>query len=320
MVSTPNANVANARAGASARPCEVCGGPYFDVRFHRLGRRYERCRDCGLERTEPAPSDADLAQIYGRHYYDAWGLSGGGDDVRAMKKGTFRRVLAAAGPLPPGARVLDCGAATGFLMEVVREAGHEPYGIELSAFGAERIAERFGAERVFQGDIEDAHFALVEEGRFAAIFMCDYLEHVRDPARVLRRAADWLQPGAPLVITTPRIGSLTQRVMGSAWSHYKTEHLYYFAPNNLRMLLVQTGFEVVRTKAMRKNMTAAYVYNYFATYHHPVFSPLARLLRRLPQRLRDYDVGLIMGEMLVVARRTGAQPVSSRAARATTAG
>lgn len=307
MVSTPNADAVDANPAGSERRCEVCAGHRFTLRFHRLDHRYERCDDCGLERINPAPTDAELARIYGDHYYDAWGLSDAADEVCAMKKATFRRVVAAAGPLPPGAPVLDCGAATGFLMEVAHETGLAPYGIELSAFGAQHISDRFGADRVFQGQIEDAPFSRGSGAPFAAIFMCDYLEHVRSPARVLRRAAQWLQPGAPLIVTTPRVGALTQRLMGAAWSHYKTEHLYYFSPANLRALLARTGFTFERHEAMRKNITTGYVCNYFATYHHPLFSPVARLLSRLPQRVRDYDIGLIMGEMLVVARRTATE-------------
>ena len=308
MNSTPNATTADAIPADGERRCEICAGQRFALRFERLGHRYERCGDCGLERIHPPPTDAELARIYGGHYYDAWGLSDAGDEVREMKKATFRRVVAAAGPLPAGARVLDCGAATGFLMEVAQEVGLEPYGIELSEFGALRIAERFGADRVFQGHLEDAQFSTSGIAGFAAIFMCDYLEHVRDPAGVLRRVALWLQPGAPLVITTPRIGAVTHKLMGSAWSHYKTEHLYYFSPDNLRALLAQTGFAFVRHEAMRKHMNVGYMCNYFATYPHPLLSPLARVVSRLPRRVRDYDVGLIMGEMLVVARRSAASP------------
>lgn len=288
---------------AGERACEICGREGFVFRFEKGGYRYERCSNCGLERINPPPSDADLAAIYGDQYYDAWGLTENEDLVRSTKKATFSRVLAAAGPLPPGSKILDCGAATGFLMEAAADFGYDPYGIEISARGARAITDRFGHAHVCHGAIEDARFPALAPQPFAAAFMCDYLEHVRDPAAVLRRVAGWLAPSATLVLTTPRIDSLTHRTMGANWSHYKTEHLYYFSADNLARLLSQTGFTVVSTTGMRKVVTIDFVRNYFTQYPHPRLSPLARALARLPAALRNRQLGLVMGEMLVVARR-----------------
>jgi 2-polyprenyl-3-methyl-5-hydroxy-6-metoxy-1,4-benzoquinol methylase len=275
----------------------------FAARFQKAGHRYVRCRGCGLERIDPPPSDAELARIYGRHYYDTWGPDSG-NQARALKRATFRRVVAAAGVLPPGAKVLDCGAATGFLMEVAAERGYEPYGVELSPYGAQVIADRFGRDRVFEGRLEDARFPRLDPEVFSAIFMCDFLEHVRDPARVLRRAAALLRPDASLVISTPRLGSVTQRLMGSGWTHYKTEHLHYFTADNLRALLVRTGFGHVRHGPAWKTMTIDYVRHHLEAYPHPALTPLARLLRWLPERVRARQLALVAGEMLVVARRS----------------
>jgi len=292
--------------GGTERRCEICRSETFAPLFRKEGYRYVRCRSCGLQRIDPPPSDAELARIYGQHYFDAWGFQdqAGEHQAAALKRATFARVITAAGRLPRGSRVLDCGAATGFLMQVAADMGYEPYGIELSAYGARAIAERFGADHVFEGHIEQARFPDGDrQPSFAAAFMCDYLEHVRDPAGVLRRAAALLEPGAPLVISTPRVGSLTQRVMRRGWTHYKTEHLYYFAAENLRALLVQTGFELLRQGPAWKTMTVEYVRHQFAVYRHPLLTPLARLLRFLPHRVRHRPIAVVLGEMLVVARR-----------------
>lgn len=295
--------------GDSQRRCEACLGSRFEPCFEKDGQRYERCMECGVERIEPGPTDAELERIYGSEGYVAWGLSSDGDAVRALKHATFRRVIAAAGALAAGAPVLDCGAGTGFLMDVAARAGYEPYGIEFSPIGAASIAARFGADRVWQGQLEDARFARLVPPRFAAIFMCDFIEHVRDPGRVLRTAAQWLPPGAPLVITTPRVGSWTQRAMGAAWSHYKTEHLYYFTAAGLQTLLARAGFVNVRSGPLWKAMSLEYVRHYFGVYDHPVLSPVARMLGWLPGAIRNRHLPLLMGEMLVVARRdTGAGP------------
>src|SRR5262245_46972880 len=124
-------------------PCQVCDGTRFVPLFEKDGHAFVRCADCSLERIDPQPSDATLAAIYGEQYYDAWGLQVDAGQVERMKMGTFRRIIASVDSLRPGVRVLDCGAATGFLMAAARDAGYEPYGVELSEFGGQKIAERF---------------------------------------------------------------------------------------------------------------------------------------------------------------------------------
>src|SRR5437868_6140620 len=77
------------------------------------------------------------------------------------------------------ARLLDCGAATGFLLDVARDLGYDPYGLELSEFGAGVIAGKLGADRVFCGELQHAKFDGVQPGGFDVVTMCDYIEHVR---------------------------------------------------------------------------------------------------------------------------------------------
>ena len=65
--------------------CEICASTRFQPLFEKLDHQFVRCADCGLERISPPPTDATLAQIYGAHYYDAWGLHGNEEIVAALK-------------------------------------------------------------------------------------------------------------------------------------------------------------------------------------------------------------------------------------------
>ena len=144
------------------------------------------CPDCDVEWLERQPDDQTLANIYNQEYYDAWGIQLDEDVTRKLKWATFARIL---GPIrrhfEESPRLLDCGAATGFLMEVARSLGMEAYGIELSQFGAGRIVDSFGAERVFCGPFDEASFEEIESDFFDVITMIDFLEHVRDPLATL---------------------------------------------------------------------------------------------------------------------------------------
>lgn len=289
---------------AALRVCEVCSGTEFAPMFDKDQHHWFKCEKCLLERIDPQPTDETLAAIYGKHYYDAWGLHNDTATVSLLKKATFKYVLDQLPPLPRGSKLLDCGAATGFLLEIAKERGLEPYGIELSEFGANAIAEKFGKDRAFRGEIENATFPDANGAAFQAITMCDYIEHVRDPKRVLERAHAMLAPGGVIGLTTPDTGSLSRRGLGKGWSHYKVEHLYYFGRDNIAKLLERAGYTDIEFKPLWKSLNLKYIREIFERYPHPVLSHVARGLgKALPNRVQAKPLRLLTGEMLAIARK-----------------
>lgn len=288
---------------ASLRACEVCGGQSFAKLFDKLDHRFVRCSACALERIDPQPTDDVLAAIYGKHYYDdAWGLDEDLDIVADLKRRTFEYVLGKV-PLRTG-KLLDCGAATGFLLEVARDRGFEPYGVELSEFGAGEIARKFGANHSFRGELGDARFDDARAGDFSVVTMCDYIEHVRDPRASLVRAHELLRPGGYVVITTPDTSSLSHLALARGWTHYKVEHLFYFNRENMRKLLREIGFEDVTFPPLFKRLNVRYVRHQFDTYSHPVLTRASRALSAIvPETLQSRPVPVLTGELLAIARR-----------------
>jgi 2-polyprenyl-3-methyl-5-hydroxy-6-metoxy-1,4-benzoquinol methylase len=287
---------------SSLRVCEVCEHQTFENMFFKADHQFVRCTNCGLERIDPPPSDETLSKIYGAHYYEAWGLHGNEQVVAELKKATFRYVLDRV-PVRPGAKILDCGAATGFLLDVAKERGLEPYAVELSEFGAKEIARKFGEDRVHCGQLEAAKFPGLNPMQFDAVTMCDYIEHVRDPLDVLKRVRSLLNPHHGVVgITTPNTASLSRKLMGNSWSHYKVEHLYYFSPSNLERMLKRAGFARVSFHPLVKSLSLNYVAHQLDVYPHPVLSPIARSIRSVtPQAVKKLPLKFMAGELLAVA-------------------
>jgi SAM-dependent methyltransferase len=287
---------------AMHRPCEVCSGSSFAPIFEKEGHTFVRCSGCSLERIDPQPTDEVLSKIYGDHYYDAWGLRRNEERVARLKKATFSDLLERMPAPSPGARLLDCGAATGFLLEVAKERGWEPYAVEFGDLGSAELRRKFGEGRVFQGEIEDARFPDAGAGDFQAVTMCDFIEHVRDPRRVLARARELLAPGGVLAITTPDAGSFSHAALRSGWTHYKIEHLHYFRKDNLKQLLEACGFGRVEYRPLAKSLSDSYIREMFEVYPHPVLSRAARLAgRALPESLQGRRLRLKTGEMFAIA-------------------
>jgi SAM-dependent methyltransferase len=283
--------------------CPVCGSTRADAMFDKAGHHFARCTECALEAISPSPSDETLASIYGVHYYNSWGLHDEEPVVRSLKMRTFKYVLGKCGkPTTEGARLLDCGAATGFLLEVAKDLGYVPYGLELSDFGASEIARKFGQGHVFRGELEDVRFPDAGPGDFAAITMCDYIEHVRDPRHVLALARELLEPGGRLAITTPDAGSMSHRLLGPGWTHYKIEHLHYFNRTNMTRLLHEVGFTSVKFYPVWKSLTVDYIRHQLDEYPHGILTPIARGLQRvMPITLRHMPVPFSTGEFMAIS-------------------
>ncbi len=286
------------------RLCEVCGGESFRRLFDKEGYGFIRCRSCRLIRIDPQPTDRVLDSIYGARYYDAWGVQTGADRVRQLKKLTFQTHVLAKANFEPRNRVLDCGAAFGALMEVVKESGGEPYGIELAAEAAAEIGRRFGPDRVYSGPFEQASFPGLGDEAFDVVFMCDFIEHVRDPLAVLRKASKMLRQGGRIVLTTPDGGSLSNRFMGAGWPHYKIEHLYYFNRHNLSILLKQAGVGLIASGSAWKTLDLQYIQHQFNTYPRAVITPLINLMALcVGSQLRQHSVSVCFGEMIITGTK-----------------
>ena len=286
------------------RICETCGATEFRLIFTRNPHHFFRCQSCRLVRIHPQPTDEVLSAIYSGSYFEAWGGQTDADTVLQLKKDTFRKHVINAVSLKPGARVLDCGAALGALMDAAAEAGLEPYGIEIIAEAAAAITRRFGPGRVFAGPFEQAVFPALAGVAFDCVYMCDFIEHVRDPLTVLQKASTLVKHGGWLVLTTPDTNSISCRIMGSGWPHYNVEHLYCFNLRNLTALLARAGFSLRRYRNVPKVVTLQYLSHQLSARPQPFVTPAFNLLARcVGQRLRQWQASFPLGQMLLVATK-----------------
>lgn len=280
------------------------------LRFGEAVSSHWACPQCGLECISPQPDDRTLREIYDASYFLHYQNGADSQVVRIMKRATYgrqlKRLLPAQSEVGPPRRLLDCGAATGFLCELAREMGWNPFALEISAFGADACATLLGADHVYRGEIQAAMFPANADGRFEAITMFDYIEHVRDPLQVLRWAKARLTPGGSLLLTTPRVGSLSWWVMGQHWFHYKFgEHLWFFSPTSITQLLSQIGFTAIDLWPLPKALTVGYALAYYQrkTSYSSFFSPVAQLLESmLGEWAKRQRVWACLGEMTILAR------------------
>jgi SAM-dependent methyltransferase len=127
--------------------------------------------------------------------------------------------------------------------------------------------------------------------------MGDVVEHLRDPLSVLRTVAAILKPGGIVIISTPNVASFAGRVLQIK----PEEHLYYFSPGTMTMLLEKTGLEAVRIESLDRyhNLTAMV----HSTTFGGLFQALAPLSRAVHRLIGDVVVKLPLRENLLAVGR-----------------
>ena len=107
-----------------------------------------------------------------------------------------------------GSRILDVGCGGGSLLKHLHAAGFD----RLSGIDAfvPHVIEEAGL-KITRGD------AMAACGRYDLVMMNHSLEHMPDPAAVVRHLASLLDGGGALLIRVPVAGGVAQQMFGAAW-------------------------------------------------------------------------------------------------------
>jgi SAM-dependent methyltransferase len=224
-----------------------CEGPLLDRRndFDVID-----CRTCGWAHVLPIPSQAQLESLYRAHYYATEKplyLERFRED-QAWWELTYKdRYESFESWLPAGRRrILDIGSGPGLFLLTGKKRGWTPVGVEPSQQAAAHSRAQ-GLEIVEKYLTPDAAGEL---GRFDVVHMSEVLEHLPDPAGIVRLAAELLDPGGIVCIVSPNDYNPLQQALRDAddyapWWVAPPHHLNYFTPRSLRGLLERSGFEVL---------------------------------------------------------------------------
>lgn len=106
----------------------------------------------------------------------------------------------------PPCRVLEVGCGSGAVVRALQLAGYQVTGVDTAEALATKAHERCPAATIVVGDVA----ALPEycRGPFDVVGFFDVLEHLEQPAELMKSALRWASPGALVIATVPAMRSL----------------------------------------------------------------------------------------------------------------
>ena len=280
--------------------CPVCEGTSWNREFRRLGWDFVRCRDCGLRRVDPVPTEEELSAHYERR-----AAAGNYELEKAPERNAgLEQVMSFAEDAgAAGGRLFDVGCFDGGLLDVAGGRAWEGWGLELQGAAAAE-AERRHPGRIFQTTVEE--FEPPADLEVELVTAVGLIEHLRDPQSLLSVASSILAPGGMLVVQTPNLESLPARLLGRYWPPIAPpEHTFYFGRSTLARMAQRFGYEVVFVRRHVKKLRVGYAYEQFEHFGPEFHRFLRPVARRLPRRALDVRLPLYGGEMLFAARRAG---------------
>lgn len=228
--------------------CKICGSGNLNKTGNTVLQDFFKCGECGVMFNAFRGSGRYDGTEDGNEKY-----SSVAEDIRIFQKKLFRwRFNSILSQLPIG-KLLDIGCSTGCFIEVGKEFGWETAGIDVSEEAC-AVAGKIDGARVSCGILEESKFG---DGEFSLINMSHLLEHIGEPHVFMKEVNRVLSPQGAVLIEVPNerfflarvlIYSILGRVFKGLTYKPDENHIFYYTPASLRILIESSGFKVISLK------------------------------------------------------------------------
>ena len=234
-------------------PEEGCAHPdasrktLYAARDYISGDRFEivRCEACGAVVTWPIPPLEQLDRYYPQSYYRKSGGRRFPAIVGFLQRRSYSSRARAVERELGGrkGRVIDVGCGPGWLLREFDARGWEAMGTELSSAAASFAREELKL------DVESRELSALKlpDGHFDAVTLWHVLEHIPEPAALLREIGRILKPGGVLLVGVPNWGGAGGRLSRSKGFQLDVpRHVNHFTARRLKRELHSVGLEIRR--------------------------------------------------------------------------
>jgi SAM-dependent methyltransferase len=233
--------------------------PIGDNVTHRIfqvdGFWIRECQGCHLHCVEIEPANDHTKEIYDDKYFTGGGAGYSGyineADIITTHGRQYGKLLDRY--MKPG-KVLDVGAAAGFILKGLSEYGWNGTGLEPNASMAKYGREKTRAN-IEVGTLEQ----FTSDEKFDLVTMIQVVPHFYDLKKALQTAADFTKPSGYWLIETWNKDSWIAQLMGQNWHEYSPPSvLHFFSPDTLGLLVGQFGFEEIARGRPAKKISSGH--------------------------------------------------------------
>jgi len=246
--------------------CPLCGATKIKFFCEKNNYQLYTCSVCRLGFVWPIPAGTE--KIYQEQYFKKSGVAAGFGyvdyerDKEPMRQ-SFIRCLAELEKLTPGRKIFDIGAATGYFLDLAAERGWQTAGAEISSYAAEIAALK--GHNIFLGKLEN----FISKNNYDVVTMWDVLEHLDAPREYLKIITRLLPENGILLINTINKESWWARLWGKRWQAIiPPEHLFYWSPVSLKILLEEQGFRILFVGTIGKRFSLSYIFKILADWQN----------------------------------------------------
>jgi SAM-dependent methyltransferase len=228
--------------------CPACGSLDAAEAWQKWGLHYLECDGCRTIYISPRPSPSVLEEYYTTsEVYEYWNKYIFPASEGARRERIFRprvqRLLEICDRYNVDPRVMvEVGPGFGTFCEEARATARFQRIIAVEPTPALAATCRERGLEVIEKPIEQVNF---KETTVDVVAAFEVIEHLFEPARFVRACWEAVSPGGLLLLTCPNGQGFEVQVLGVAADTVDTEHLNYFNPDSLALLVSSIGFEVL---------------------------------------------------------------------------
>lgn len=241
------------------------------------------CEICHHRFTEISLSAEHIGHVYQDAYFN--GDTAGYPDYLSegnilIKSGIRYGALLNKYTLP--GKILDVGAAAGFILKGFEESGWHGVGLEpnvsMSVYGRTHLGLQIETECL-------EHFSTAQQ--FDAVSMVQVVSHFFDIRLALQKAAMLTRPGGYWLIETWDRESWIARIFDKYWHEYNPPSaLHWFSPSSLSRYVSEFGFSEVARGHPAKRLNGLYAkFLLKRALNRSLFSWLILGLRLIPDHM-----------------------------------
>lgn len=222
--------------------CALCSSDNTELFFEDRCFHLVKCKRCGLVYINPRPTQKELNEMYNLSVQTGKGVMDylGYMDLAYLHELKAKKFLSIIKKYTKKGRILDIGCAAGFFLNLAKQQGFDPHGVEISKTFCSFAKREFKLD-VFCGTLRERSYP---SEYFDVVTLFDVLSHLPAPVEYLNEVNRVLRKDGLLLIETGNRGELNAKAVekwGGAWG--SPSHLYHFGTETLMKLLEITGFD-----------------------------------------------------------------------------